>query len=187
MKKIILFITVLFSSLLSQAQVCSDVVYPTEGKYVIFDCCIEEVYDGNKVRFTKNDTTLIIEAISIIKEGLTLNLKPLESYVLYKGFNHSYYTEKYEQARIKQRVGLLVGVAGFIELITGILLMGDTDVPIPQVLFLTGIATISTGVPLAISGLVEEKKNREAMEKTKNNARLSLGLTNHGVGLVLNF
>ena len=187
MKTLFLLIIILFSSMLIQAQSCKDVVYPTEGKSVIFDCCIEEVYDGNRVRFTKNDTTSIIEAISIIKSGLTLDLIPMDDYVVYKGHNYKYYAEKYAEAHQKKIAGIIVASVGLAELLTGLILLDDGNVPLPQLFIIGGVVSFSIGVPLAISGGVEESKNKIAMEKAKRSTNLSFGVTNNGLGLILSF
>ena len=187
MKKLILFILVIFSSILIQAQVCNDVVYPTKGGSVIFDCCIEDVSNGNMVRFTKNDTTSIIEAISIIKDGLTLNLQVVESYAVYNGHNYNYYAKKYDEANKKKTAGIIVGVVGLAEVLAGLIMLDSHNEPFPQLFILVGTIGVSVGTPLAISGGIEAANNKKAMEKANSSAKLSLGLTNNGVGLVLNF
>ena len=187
MKKFILILIVLFNVILIQAQNYKDVVYPTEGRSVIFDCCIEEVYDGNKVRFTKNDTASVIEAISIIKDGLTLNLQAVESYAVYNGQNYNYYAEKYDEANKKKTAGIIVGVVGLAEVLAGLIMLDSHNEPFPQLFILVGTIGVSIGTPLAISGGIEAANNKKAMEKANSSAKLSLGLTNNGVGLVLNF
>jgi hypothetical protein len=187
MKKTILFIAILFSSIFIRAQNCNDVVYPTAGKSVIFDCCIDEVYDGNKVRFTKNDTTSVIEAISIIKAGLTLNLLPLESFAIYKGHNYNYYAGRYQLANQRKTAGFIVGAIGFAEMLTGLIMLDTADEPFPQLFIFVGSITFSVGVPLAISGGIEASNNKEAMAKAKSNTSLAFGITNNGLGLLFNF
>jgi len=191
MKKLYLFIVILFSSLLIQAQSCEDVVYPTKGRSVIFDCCIREVKDGNQVRFTKNDSTYTIEAISIIKAGLTLNLIPLSSEpynnVVYKGHHYSYYADRYEQASQKKLAGIIISSLGVGELLTGLVLLETAKNPTPQIFLMVGTITFGVGMSIAISGGVEASNNKKAMEKVKNSTKLTLGATNHGIGLVLSF
>ena len=191
MKKPILFIAIVFSSILIQAQVCKDVIYPTMGKSVIFNCCIEEVSDGNMVRYTINDSSSVIEAISIIKSGLTLELISLgdEPYgnVLYKGHNYNHYAEKYEEANRKKIAGIIVSSVGLVELLAGIIFLDNSNNSPPRIFIFAGVITFSVGMPIAFSGAIEASNNKKAMEKVKSNASLSFGATNNGVGLVLNF
>ncbi len=173
------------------AQECKDVIYPTKGKSIIFDCCIEKVQDGNWVHFTKNDSAAVIEAVSIIKAGLTLNLIPLEGAThgnaLYKGHDYIYYTEKYERAKKKKTAGMLVSGLGLGEVLIGLAYNSMSSSGSSRILMIMGIVTFNVGMPLAISGGVEASNNMKAMAKVKNNTSLSFGTTNHGIGLVLNF
>ncbi len=191
MRKSVLLAAIIFSGIFIQAQTCKDVIYPTKGKSVIFDCCIEEVKDGNMVRFTKNDTTSFIEAISIIKAGLTLQLTTLgnEPYgnSLYKGHNYKHYAEKYEEANKRKIAGIIVSAIGLSEVLAGLIFLDNSHGPAPQMLIFGGTIAFSVGIPIALSGGIEASNNKKAMKKIKNNASLSFGTTNHGIGLVLNF
>jgi len=190
-KLLLLLITLVLSNLLIQAQDCKDVVYPTKGRSVIFNCCIDEVNNGNRVLFTKDGITESIEAISIIKDGQTLNLISLNSDTLsnavYRGHNYRYYDEKYRQATIKKNVGMIISAIGLVEAIAGALLIESGNEPFPQILIFAGAVAFSVGIPIAISGGVEASNNLKAREMSKLNASLTFGTTPHGLGLVLHF
>ena len=49
-----------------------------------------------------------------------------------------------------------------------------------------GIALLITGIPITAKGNRDMSYYKNAMEQSKKNKNLSFGITNNGVGLVLN-
>lgn len=192
MKTLTIIIAILGSAVLLNAQ--TDIIYPAEGGNIIFDCKINEVKNGNKVYYMKDSTSDSVLAVAITKDGNYIDLSEYVSKMnrdkvtnrgsqtgLYRGFDYDYYQEKHSKATSLEGIGLMITTIG-----VGSAALGYFGI-ISDDYFIAGVMLLNIGLPLAIMGSVMAANNRKAMEMTKSNTNLSFGVTNNGVGLVLNF
>ena len=187
---------------------CTDIIYPTDGKSIIFNCCIDEVKDGNIVYFVKDGKRHIVESIAINKGGRYIELKveshqPIEVIPeaepvtgLYKGHDYNYYNEKYMKANGQKRFGVIFTLLGTGLAVGGVVILAneankyvynESNVVVGALMYVNGIILFNIGVPLWISGGIKKTNNRRAMEATKRSMNLSLGTTNNGAGLIVRF
>lgn len=202
MKKLFLFIAIVFSGMLMQAQdECTDIIYPADGGSIIFNCCITDVSQGNIVSYTKDSISGIIVAVAISKDGQYVDLKKYKSSLdskaetvnepdgLYRGHNYDYYSKQYNRASSRQVFGAFLTVFGLGLEIGGLVMANrsSSNNRAATNLYIAGAISFTIGFPLLISGGAKKANNKRAMEECKRNANLSLGATNNGLGLVLNF
>ena len=104
---------------------CKDIIYPTDGKSIIFNCCIDEVKDGNIVYFVKEGKGYIVEAIAVNKDGRYIELTPGEGRQepvevvpqvetptgLYKEHDYNYAIQ-HMKATTQKRVGVVLTLVG---------------------------------------------------------------------------
>lgn len=196
MKTLILTMLLLIG-MISTAQDCGDIVYPTDGSAVIFDCCIKEVKDGNMVMYTKGTESHMIRAKTIVRGGLTLQLTKINPTIgtgIYRGHDYDYYKSLSEKARRQRNVGSFLTITGFGFQVIGIVFLADGNYSndgAGQAFYWLGFIEWSVGLPLWISGGVKNVNNKRAMEECRRNTanipKLNLGLTSNGVGLTLKF
>ncbi len=195
MKKITIITIILLSTFFLKAQQCKDVIYPTKGESIIFNCCIDEVKYGNMVRYTKNDSTSFIEAITIVKDGITLELKPnkavsssQENNGLYKGHDYNFYQQEYKQAKKLRTTGIIIASVGLFGGAALGTILAVTDNPLgAQVSFFVGTIVLGTGTAILLVGAGKANNAKKAMDAAKNQSNLSLGLSNNGIGLIFTF
>ena len=211
MKRSAIIIAILLSIVLVNAQEeCKDIIYPTDGKSIIFNCCIDEVKDGNIVYFVKEGKGYIVEAIAVNKDGRYIELTPGEGQQqpvevvpqvetptgLYKGHDYKYYNIQFIKATTQKHVGVILTLVGTGMTIGGLAMLvneankyyyNENNVIVGAMLYINGIIMVNIGIPLWIAGGIKRSNNRKAMEATKRNANLSLGITGNGAGLVLRF
>ena len=195
MKTIITIIVALLIGLSTQAQEqCKDVIYPKGGEAVIFNCCIQEVSDGDLVLYLLDEEYKSIRANSVIKDGVTLELKPVKSIAVptYNSaypHDYNYYKELARRSKNQRDVGSALTIAGFGCQIVGIVLLADdnrNNDGAGQGLYWGGFVSWSVGLPLWISGGVKHANNKRAMESVRQrDVSLNLGTTSNGVGLIL--
>jgi len=193
MKKLTVTIVILFGALFINAQ--SDIIYPSKSKKAIKRCKITQVSNINMVYYTKNYLSDSIEATSILKDGtyITFNKTPeisvSERQGYYKGHDYSYYQSKYKPAKRMQRIGIAITILG-IGVGTGIYFVAksmDSMNAAKDEFLPASVIVINVGISLWVSGGIIASNNKKAIEKIKRDANLSFGVTNNGVGLVLNF
>ncbi len=198
MKKSILLFTALMAVLFSYSQ--SDIIYTVSDGKIIFDCDIIEVKDDNIVFYLKDSLKWSVEAKSIVKDGVNIelvkkaetqkeNTTPLIVYEkpgLYRGHDYDYYERKYRRSKQLRNSGIILNSIGFVG---GALLLFDAAVysNAPGANILIPAVFISVGTPLWISGSRRMKNNMEAMEKAKASTNLSFAATQNGIGLILSF
>jgi len=209
MKKALITLVISIVFLRLPAQECQDVVYPMSEDTIIFDCCIGEVKYGNIVSFVKDNRSYIIEAKRIVKDGKPYMLKPntpnpdfsIEEAdstekpdpEFYKNSEYLNYQKKFNGAKVQIAFGVFLTITGATANITSVVLAYDGDPSNDRLgngLNIYGILAFNSGLPLWISGAVKKANNRKAMNRIKNSAgtsSLTLGFTNSGIGLVLNF
>lgn len=200
MKKVFLFLAIVYSGMLIQAQEkCADAVHPTESRKSILNCCIKDIKDGNVVVYTKGRKTYEIEAVAINYNGeygdLTNDNSSIRSKVLadnnpdnlYKGHNCDYYNNKYRQGTTQKWAGVILTSCGLGIAIAGGIYGANQNLDVLGTSVLSGFVISSAGAALWISGGIKRTKNNKALEECKRTMNLSLGTTNNGVGLVLNF
>lgn len=193
MKQLMIIVMILISMLTLQAQ--KDIIYPDIGKMAIRKCKITNVTEGNKVHFTKDSVSRVIEAVAIRKDGYyidlyvnNIDLNQDES-VVYKGTNYDYY-EKCHRSAIKTRnvgigltlFGIGAGVIGGLSL--GRLGNSKTMNSVYEILYVGGAVAMNIGVILWVSEGIRAANNSKAMKRAKTNANISLAFTGNGLGLV---
>lgn len=181
---------------------CSDVIHPTEGKSVIFNCCIDEVKYGNVVFYTKDGASSAIQAVAITKGGQYITLekysqqKDTEEKVvpvadsLYKGHDYNYYLGLYHKATSRKRAGIFLTVIGFGMEVAGIVLLGDNTTANDNTgtgLYVAGSIAFNVGIPIWIANGIKRKNNKRAMGETKKDLNLTLGPNQTGMGLAFHF
>lgn len=205
MKSLLLIsaLAVIANSLYSQ-DVCNDIVFPADGSKLIAACCIEKVTDGNIVEYIKEGEKCWMRAVAMIKNGVYSELKPAlagseDKYVkrnvkpgLYEGHDHYYYNRLYEESIGRQVAGFALAAVGIgIEFVwISTKLVNDSSYYsnfYSDEMMLVGLAYISVGVPLFISGLIRAAHNKSAMDEIMLAGRLSAGLKPEGITLVYRF
>jgi hypothetical protein len=206
MKKLIsLIILTLFTINVLAQQKCKDAVHPTEQRKSILDCCIKEIKNGNVVVYSKNDISFETEAVAVNFNGqltylnehnISIINKMLQNKYegLYQGHDYKYYQNIYKKANSQMIIGLTIGIVGVGLLTGGIIHMNNYE---NEYLFdwdgtgagitTAGAIMIGVGTSLAIVGGAKKHKSKGAMLEIERNAKLTIGMTNNGVGLVLNF
>ena len=203
MKKLLIVIFIIGTGILLNAQEeCLDAVHPTEGKNIIFNCCIDEVKYGNVVFYTKGGESQVIQAIAITKDGQYIKLEKYESTQedeiepiiendgLYKGHDFNYYKVLFHKANSQKKIGVFLTIIGFGLEIAGTVMISDNTSAndyTGAALYVSGFIAFNVGVPLWIAGGIKRKNNKRAMEETKKGLNLSIKNTEYGIGLVMNF
>mgnify|MGYP001077612604 CR=1 FL=1 len=186
-------------------EICSDTIFPLKTKKIIFDCCIDVIKDENFVIYTKNGQHFAVEAMAIIKDGLYIPLSVPDKQAVqiqnpppsvmpkaqpksqYK-YDYEKYAKRYRTGRTIGTIGAFVSVAGAAMTIGALISNSRGTMPYDQAVTLTAIGffAFNFGVPTMIIGFAMSKNSKQAMIRTKQQSLdLSLGVTNHGVGLIL--
>ena len=204
MRKCLISILLVFSGIYLMAQnICNDAVHPTESRISILECCIKDYKIGNVVVYKKDGVTSEIEALAITLNGEFIYLgeysdsirskvlKNREPEGLFQGYDYDYYQKYYIQAKNKMTIGIALSLIGGGLFTAGIITMGknaerNTYTGVGLVLFMCGAGSMGPGIPLSISGSNNRRKCKKAMYEIERNDRLSLRITDNGVGLVLN-
>lgn len=196
--------------MLSAQEDCRDVVYPTGGKSLIFNCCIEEIRNGNIVYFTVNGEAGFVEAVAISKNGQYIDLTnnanliqeeqvPTEtSRQLYKGRDYNYYAGTFVKATRQRNTGIALTTLGVTSSVIGIVILSEQSNKLPfeqndsaiyagAWLYLGGAILFNVGAPVLISGAIRRGNNKKAMERTGSDLSLHVGYTVDGIGLRLSF
>lgn len=202
MKRVALFavLTILILQVHSQDE-CKDIVYPSDGNEIIFDCCITTVKYGNVVYYKKNGKTAITPAYAINRDGQYLDLKKYKNQLseneessLDNGYSydHDYYSQIFKSATTQRNFGISFVVIGLGLEVWGYILVSDEEstqenIDIGGGLMIAGAILENIGIPLWISGGVKRGNNRRVMEDMERNTSLSLATSKNGIGIVLRF
>lgn len=198
------FAMFLYSFIIIAQEECKDIIYPTDGESMIFNCCIYEVKNGNMVYYTREGDSAMVAAVAITKDGQYIDLKKYKSQLddkgspvinqdgLYKGYDYHYYNEIYKRASAQRGAGIFLTILGFGIEIAGFLSISnesstDGNKEAGSILIVVGSIFETIGIPLWISGGVKRANNRRAIEEINRKMNLSFGATRNGVGLKLNF
>jgi hypothetical protein len=206
MKKLIsLIILTLFSINVLAQQKCKDAVHPTEQRKSILNCCIKEIKVGNVVVYSQNNIYYETEAVAVNFGGEFVYLNEYNNSMinktlqnkydgLYQGHEYTYYQKMYQKANSQLIIGIAIGVVGVGLLTGGIIHMNNYK---HEYLFdwdgtgagitTAGAVMIGVGTSLAIVGGAKKHNSKGAMLKIEQKAKLTVGTTNNGVGLVLIF
>lgn len=65
------------------------------------------------------------------------------------------------------------------------LLSANANMKISPIFLTTWFCAINIGLPLWISGGIKRKNNRKMIEQSYEASKISFGITNHGVGLLI--
>ncbi len=199
MKQIILISSLALMTFFIQAQ--SDIIYPINNDSVIFNCEIHNVFDNNRVYYTKNSITQYIEAGAINIHGtyielnntsssLAINKHILKYSGLYKGQDFDYYQKLYKKSKKVKVAGTIITAIGLGTTTAGYFLGRSYASSSPEnaeLIFWGGIVLVNIGMPLWISGGIVSSNNKKAMEIINRGTSLSLKATNNGIGLVFSF
>lgn len=183
---------------------CEDMIYTIKENRILFNCCIEEVVNGNMVIFLKDGERDSVAAYAVNKGGQFLELvrqgeplaeKPLESAYdpnLYKGYTYAYYEDLLRRSKNIQGFGLTITVVGLGLGIAGTVGLMDNfghwnDEGLQAKLLLAGVILFNVGMPVMISGSVMRSNNKKALGIIQTQKGLSLGITNYGVSLTYRF
>ncbi len=184
MKRIAIIFSIILCSTILFSQ--SDVIYPTTSKKIIKRCNITEV-KNNVVHYVKGKITDTIEAIAIVRDDIFIDLKNYNSLPLFKNHDFDYYKHLRHKSKIQAALGLTLTIVGIGAVIGGNSINTKTDGGSGSIIIIAGIASVNVGLTAMIMGLVNVRKSKKAMELTKRKESLSFGITNNGLGLVLNF
>jgi len=199
MKEIILISSFVLTVFFLQAQ--SDIIYPLNDEVVISNCEIHNVFDNNRVYYTKDSVTLYVEASAINIRGtyielnkagnsLAINRVILEYFGLYEGQDYDYYQNLYKKSRKVKIAGTIITAIGLGTTTAGYLLgrsYAKSSHENAELVFWGGIVLVNIGMPLWVSGGIVSANNKKAMEIINHDAGLSLKATNNGIGLVYSF
>lgn len=194
MKSLLLFFAIVITGMMTEAQECKDVIYPTGGEAMIFDCCINEVKDGNIVYFTIEGVSHMVAATSIIKDGVEIPLQKFSEEsptpLIQNEFSgdYQYYQAKYIKAKRSRNTGMFFTILGSVLFVTGAALVTNNQEDAAGVVLLGSFFSFNIGFPIWMAGAAKTRANRMAMEEVKRNSSglksISLGPTNDGFGLV---
>ena len=189
-------------------QVCTDAVHPTNQRASILQCCIRSFSDDNKIVFMRNGIKTEIEAVAVNVNGKFYDLTNSKDSaalqkVLFKRYdggnywNESYEYYKYERDKATSNVvlGSCMAVLGTGMVVAGVVNMNRKAQEWPEtevngqgfLLMLGGAGLIGAGIPIAVKAGNKKRRYQAAMDQVKNKKELTLGPTNHGIGLVLKF
>ena len=117
------------------------------------------------------------------------NLFSIDGDSLYLGHNYNYYKEQFKKKTTMRNAGIVFTSLGVGLFISDIILanLNTINFATSEKILYASMGTVAVGIPLWITGGVKRKKNRKAMLHLENKASLSFGITNSGIGLVLNF
>ncbi len=214
MKKLILSITLLlFGMYLLAQEECTDVIHPTDYKESILNCCIKDVKPGNIVVYSRRGITYETEAVAIAYRGEYVYLIDYEGTIvnkirednyqgtLYHGHNDEHYQRLYTEANTQIVMGALLPIIGIGMIVGGTGIVKDnyekwgtanpTEIDsygngAGIALILAGAAGCAGGTLIVINGINKRRLSKEALDEF-NKLNLSMGITNNGIGLVLNF
>ncbi len=215
MKSIMVFLIVLMSSFVSNAQSdYTDIIYPSAHKDIITDCQITDVSEGNLISYKLKKKIFQVRAIFIKRDGEYIDLSEfvkltedaklkddlpnIDTSLVVKqtafGIENTEDYQKYEQlysrAVKKRSSGLMLTFGGAVFSAASYIMINNAQGSyMAGILFITGIVSFNVGVPLMISNTIKSNNNLKAMEQLElqTKAKLSFGLTNNGLGLVLQF
>lgn len=206
MKKLILLSVVILYGINGMAQYrnkCYDIVHPANKSENIFNCCINDIRNGNIVVFTKKSKTYEVEAfaINLCGEYFELNNNDVDSikikinpYRRYQWDKYEFYKLNFEQAKRTRNKGIGFIVAGTALTVGGIVLVernfdfsGNGKAMAGLIMAIAGPGLFIPGIVFTVKGRQNRVYYKNAMEQSLKNKHLSLGITSNGVGLVLKF
>jgi hypothetical protein len=198
MKRLLLIqVFLLFGICALSQKECKDVIYAIEGNKMIFNCCIQDIRQGNVVIYKKDGAIEGIEAYAVMiddqyieldQPGKINNKEDLNKTDYrgnYQGHSYYYYDNLYHSARLRAGFGKVITISGIV--LAGYGLIFTNPQYDGSASILLGSLMISVGVPLWISGGVKADNNRHAMDKIKKSTHLSMSLGQYGIGLVYRF
>lgn len=205
MKRPLLILVIVINVLSAFTQQdCQDMIFTDDGNRIIFNCCIQDVKNGNVVIYSKEGKVASTKAVAITKDGQFVELvketqqvemnyiQQFGDDILYKGHNYRYYEEIYFRARTRQAFGVVMTFLGAGLEIAGFVIISKEYVTEEELnrgsayLLLGGLCA-NAGVPLWISGSVKKANNKQAMGEIKRYKDLTFGPNEHGVGFTLRF
>lgn len=171
----------------------NDLIYPKTGSIYIRKCKITDITQGNLVHYTKGSISDSVKAVTIRKDGQYINLisekrkKKKEKSIIHE---HEYYAELHKKAIVNRNLGIFMSAFGIGAGVYGIhkLNKGVTSSEAKtfySILYIGGGVIANTGIVLWISQGIRASNNRKAMEKLKYNTKITLGVTENGIGLAL--
>jgi len=175
-----------------------DVIYPEIGKTSIRKCTITKVSKGNIVHYIKDSIYSVIHAVAIRKDGKYIDLYPelIDDEILQKSTyadkSYGYYKKQYNVAIRGRNVGVGLTIAGIGAGVIAVLARGSISY-IPEfpgllsILYIGGGVLTNVGITLWIAGGTKAANNYKAMNRAKNNVKLSLAFSDNGLGLRLSF
>ena len=209
MKKLLLItgLIVLSTSLFAQEK-CKDIIYPADGKSIIFDCCIYEVTEVNIVHYVRDGDTASIAAASIVKDGQEIKFGAISGQFnpspyqiaspTHYEHDYEYYKRTYRYATNQKNAGIGFTIIGLLLETTGYVLIIDQnnksayqyDVNKEKmgVTFVVAGAFFETiGIPLWISGGIKRANNKKTIDAIEKSKNLSFEFTGTGVGFNMKF
>ncbi len=215
MQNIAVFLIVLLSSFVSIAQSdFSDIVYPSSKEDIIINCQITEVSEGNLISYRLKKKIFQVRAIYIKRDGEYIDLSEFvksadENQIMEDAQNeetsiatkqidfvkedieeYQKYEQLYLRAVKKRSAGLMLTFGGAVFLAASYTMINNAQGSyMAGILFIAGFVSFNVGIPLMISNTIKSNNNLKAMKQLElePKAKLSLGITNNGIGLVLVF
>lgn len=172
MKKIMLVIAIVFSTIFTYSQTISD------NEFVNPILCYKSYGLNN---YSEKSTPYYLSG------NLPFTSLQHDSMVT---ANNQYekYKKQYNKSRKNASTGSVIMGIGAVTTMTGLILNGKANQQaLSHILLTAGFVIFNIGAPVTVSNSVKASNNKKAMEKTKSNTNLSFGLTNNGVGLVMTF
>lgn len=188
-----------------------DVIYPINGIDSITSCQILKIKKGNHIIYKHKNNQDTIEAIAVVRDGRFIDFRTREeiennafpilnpitkSTIVLKPEikDYNYYNKQYLNALGQKKAGLAFTLLGAGCVIIGINILANSssnnspNYRLGSILFTGGTLAFHLGLPYLIIGSVKAKNNKKAMlQHQKTDISLNLGMTNNGLGLIINF
>lgn len=182
MKKIMLSIYIALTSVIGLANDCKDAVQPINDAEMIFNCCINEIKNGNVVHFTKNGESFTVEAVSIIRDGKMDELGISETMIPALNEVNTNFSITIGEVGLNSKNALLKPKQAN----QNSLLLNRPETT-PTFFVFNIMTAFKSGLPIWRSGNESIAENKNVKIENGSAMKLSLGKTVHGAGLNFRF
>lgn len=195
----------------------NDIIYPLGRGDVIKKCQIINISNGNVVDYQIGNKSYQIKALSVIRAGAHIDLLEFSNSkqkikvsldslgnVLAKPkdeqANFLMYKLKYKKAVKGRSAGLITAFSGVALTAAGFLIRKTTPISpyqnnpnnlrtVALAMEFVGVLSFTVGLPILITNSIRADNNLKELKKIKPDfdPKLSLGLTNNGFGIVMEF
>jgi len=216
MKIIFTFLLLIIGIHLMAQNSSNDIIYPIDEAKPIKNCKIIRIENGNLVFYTLMGKERSIKAMLIKKDGKYIDLSEdenkanteieiinpeqnsnpqiiYEERIIIKDYN--YFHHEYQRAKKIEKLGVIITVVGaglsgfgFTSRSRGESTEDATASKLGSVMLISGLAMVSVGIPLWISGGIKSRNNKAAMDQLKTpKTSFNLGISENGLAIVFVF